>query len=94
VEVIEHCGGSVSEDTGLVDAELIIAAGLTRASFLATRGQLRNAEHAEKERVLACDFLRGSDRIRYMGSSQKTSRMTSLWGETATRRPLFSTHTA
>jgi hypothetical protein len=62
VEVIEHCGGSVSEDTGLVDAELI-AAGLTRAR--ATRGQLRDAEHAAKERVLACAFLRGSDRIRY-----------------------------
>jgi hypothetical protein len=36
VEVIEHCGGAVSADTGLVDTELI-AAGLTRAR--ATRGQ-------------------------------------------------------
>jgi hypothetical protein len=48
VEVIEHWSGAVSEDTGLVDAELI-AAGLTHAR--ATQGQLRDAEHAAKERT-------------------------------------------
>jgi hypothetical protein len=62
VEVIEHCGGAVSADTGLVDTELI-AAGLTRAR--ATRGQLRDAEHAAKERAVACAFLLGSNPIRF-----------------------------
>lgn len=62
VEVIEYYGGELGKDTGLVDAALTTA-GLTRAN--AAPGQLQDAEDAAKERVLACAFLLGSDRVRY-----------------------------
>jgi hypothetical protein len=63
VEVTEYCGRAVSKDPGLVDAELVIAAGFTQAN--ATPDQLHDAEDAARERVLVCAFLTGSDRIRY-----------------------------
>jgi hypothetical protein len=65
IEVIEHCGGSIGTDTGLVDEVLTTAqpTALTRTS--ATEDELRLAEQYTKERYLACAFLMGSDRHRY-----------------------------
>jgi hypothetical protein len=65
VEVIEYCGGAVSKDPGLVDAELIAAGFTTHQEANATPDQLHDAEDAVRERLLACAFLTGSDRIRY-----------------------------
>jgi hypothetical protein len=62
VDVIEYCGGVVSNNTGLVDNELA-SSGLTCAT--ATPGQLKDAQEAARERVLACAFLLGSNRARY-----------------------------
>jgi hypothetical protein len=62
VEVIEYCGGDIGQDPGLVDAELTTA-GTDRTK--ATVTQLKTAEAAAREHVLAIGFLYGSDRARY-----------------------------
>jgi hypothetical protein len=62
IDVIEYCGGVVSNDTGLVDNKLA-SSGLTRAR--ATPGELEATQDAAREWVLACAFLVGSNRARY-----------------------------
>lgn len=64
VEVIEHCGGTIGIDPGLVDITMTAATPvMTRAT--ATPTQLLAAENYTKEEYLACSFLMGADRHRY-----------------------------
>ena len=64
VEVIEHCGGDIGTDEGLIDRRLTNSnPPLTRMT--ATDAQLEAAERYCKEAYLACAFLLGSDRNRY-----------------------------
>jgi hypothetical protein len=59
---IKYCGGIISKDTGLVNAEPT----LTRLTRVNTApGQLHDAEDAAQERVLACAFLLGSNWSQY-----------------------------
>jgi hypothetical protein len=62
VDVIKYHDGALSKDTALVDTELT-SMGLTRAT--ASNDKLQGAEDAARERVLACAFLLGSDRVCY-----------------------------
>ena len=64
VEAIEHCGGDLGNDSGLIDAMFATAsAPVTRAT--ATPTVLRAAEKYAKEQYLACTFILGTDRKRY-----------------------------
>ena len=61
VEVIEHCGGTIGLDPGLVDATMRSAKPMMTRDT-ATAEQLLAAEKYTKEQYLACAFLMGSDR--------------------------------
>ena len=64
VEVIEHCGGAVGDEPGMVDKVL----GELKppvARIAASDEEMEDARAAAKERYLACAFLLGSDRNRY-----------------------------
>jgi hypothetical protein len=64
VEVIEHCGGIIGTDVGLVNDTLSSASPpMTRST--ASPGELRAAEQYTREKFLACAFILGSDRVRY-----------------------------
>jgi hypothetical protein len=64
VEVIEHCGGNIGTDVGLVNETLSTASPPISRST-ATPGELQAAEDYTREKFLACAFILGSDRIRY-----------------------------
>ncbi len=64
VEVIDHCGGTIGLDPGLVDATMRSAKPMMTRDT-ATAEQLLAAEKYTKEQYLACAFLMGSDRHRY-----------------------------
>jgi hypothetical protein len=64
VEVIEHCGGNIGTDVGLVNETLSTASPpITRS--MATPGEIQAAEEYTREKFLACAFILGWDRIRY-----------------------------
>jgi hypothetical protein len=64
VEVIEHCGGTIGVDPGLIDMTMSTATpAMTRTTARAS--QLLAAERYTKEEYLACAFLMGADRHRY-----------------------------
>ena len=64
VEVIEHCGGDLGIDTGLIDATFATAnPAVTRDT--AAPETLKAAQKYAREQYLACAFLLGSDRKRY-----------------------------
>ncbi len=64
VEVIEHCGGTIGLNPGLVDATMRSAKPMMTRDT-ATAEQLLAAEKYTKEQYLACAFLMGSDRHRH-----------------------------
>jgi hypothetical protein len=65
IDVIEHCGGMIGTDTGIVDEVLNTANPVAMTRETASNEQLRLAEQYTKEKYLACAFLMGSDRHRY-----------------------------
>jgi hypothetical protein len=60
--VIEHCGGTIGEDTGLIDS-VLHKNNLTRAA--ATQEQMSWAHAVAKEQHLACCFILQSDKARF-----------------------------
>ena len=64
VEVIEHCGGDLGIDNGLIDATLATANPAVRRDTSAPE-TVEAAKKYAREQYLACAFLLGSDRKRY-----------------------------
>jgi siderophore synthetase component len=62
--VIEHCGGTIGLDPGLVDATMRSTKPMMTRDT-ATAEQLLAAEKYTKEQYLACAFLMGLDRHGY-----------------------------
>jgi hypothetical protein len=63
-EVIEHCGGDLSTDSGLIKATLA-SATVPVTMTTATPDVLKAAKKYAKAQYLACTFLLGADRKRY-----------------------------
>jgi hypothetical protein len=64
VEVIEHCGGDLGTETGLIEAMLATASvPITRAT--GSPDVLKAAKKYAKEQYLACTFILGADCKRY-----------------------------
>jgi hypothetical protein len=62
VDVIEHCGGSIGQEPGLVQKVL---QDRGKSSNTATADETREAQNAAQQQYLAVAFLLGSDRNRY-----------------------------
>jgi Reverse transcriptase (RNA-dependent DNA polymerase)/Zinc knuckle len=62
VEVIEYCGGAMGTDPTIVDNELLLMGSMRE---IADDDQVEAATAAARDRVLACAFLFGSDKVRY-----------------------------
>jgi hypothetical protein len=64
VEVIEHCGGDLGIDNGLIDATFTTANPVVNRDT-ATPATMEAAKKYAREQYLACAFLLGADRKRY-----------------------------
>jgi hypothetical protein len=59
IDVIEHCGGAIGEETDMIDHMLVVVY-LTRVSANVT--QMIDAARAARQQYISCAFILGADR--------------------------------
>ena len=65
VEVIEHCGGDLGIDQGLINHTFATANPVVNRDKKATPATMEAAKKYAREQYLACAFMLGADRKRY-----------------------------